>query len=57
MFPKSPEIKRILGRQYQSKSKIPKDRNELKKQIEALIPSDYTVRFNELTGYIYITKK
>ena len=56
MFPSGTEVRRILGRQYSSKSKYPKDRNELKRQIEELLPNGYIVRFNELTGYIYITK-
>lgn len=56
MFPNGTEVRRILGRQYSSKSKYCRDRNELKRQIEALLPAGYIVRFSELTGYIYITK-
>lgn len=51
------QIKRILGRQYSSKVGRKRDRDELKKEIEELITSDYVVKVNELTGYIYITKR
>lgn len=56
------QIKRILGRQYSSKVGRKRDRDELKKEIEELIKSnfltnDYVVKVNELTGYIYITKR
>ncbi len=48
-------IKTLLGRQYSSKGTYNKEL--LKSELENIIPDGYIVKINELTGFLFITKK
>lgn len=50
----SKQIKNLLARQYFSKGNY--DKIKLTNEILQLLPSDYTVKLNPNTNYIYITK-
>jgi hypothetical protein len=52
---KIPMIKTLLGRQYSSKGTYNKEL--LKSELENIIPDGYIVKINELTGFLFITKK
>jgi hypothetical protein len=47
-------IKRILGRQYNSKGT--KNKEQLKKEIETLLPNGFIVLINPSNGYLYVTR-
>lgn len=50
----SKQIKNLLSRQYLSKGSY--DKTKLTNEILQLLPSDYTVKLNPNTNYLYITK-
>lgn len=47
-------IRLLLGRQYSSKGTYNKD--FLMHEIKLLLPTEYIVKLNEMSGYLYITK-
>ena len=47
-------IRLLLGRQYRSKGNY--DIYFLMYEIKLLLPQEYIVKLNEITGYLYITK-
>ncbi len=47
-------IRLLLGRQYRSKGNY--DIYFLMYEIKLLLPREYIVKLNEMTGYLYITK-
>jgi hypothetical protein len=54
MYPNLTEIKKILGRQYSSKGT--KDKEQLRKEIEPLLPNGFIILTNHTNGYLYITR-
>lgn len=47
-------IRLLLGRQYRSKGKY--NIYFLMYEIKMLLPEEYTIEINDMTGYLYVTK-
>ena len=47
-------IRLLLGRQYRSKGKY--NIYFLMYEIKMLLPEEYTIEMNDMTGYLYVTK-